>query len=270
MLNSDHSVLSFVPQETSFPSEDTPIGPATSIPPVGSHSAHFDRIDSSSSHHPSIDQSRSLSPATMTPFSVDAAETCHRPSALVEAEWAASYAAANQLRMSNTWEDAAGELLHKACYGAQQHEETMSFAATDDALNGDISDEYSLSTATAVLGNSSKSTMRILLPCDSFGDDDTMDDAVYASEVQSIIRPQEPPLSLNIFPDLKRANPITPLFADQSIAQHSTEVEGNQGNIRRTSGRRGRARPPISVLFLEHRLTDDKCDLKKRMFQAES
>lgn len=238
--------------------------------PVGSYSAHFDRIDSSSSHHPSTDRSKSLSPTKVIPFSNDAAETCHRPAALVDAAWAASYAAANQLRMSNTWEDAAGELLHKACNGAQQHEEVMSFAATDDALHGDISDEYSLSTATALLGNSSKSNMRILLPSDTFGDDDAMDDAVYASEVQSIIRPQEPPLSSNLFPDLMRASPITPLFADQSIAQNITEVEGNQGNIRPTRGRRGRARPPISVLFLEHRLTDDKYELKKRMFQTET
>jgi hypothetical protein len=271
MLNSDHSVMSFVPVDTSCSTVDTPSGAATTIPPIGRQSAHCDQIDSISSFHPFTGRSRSPSLTTMIAFSGAATETHRHPATVAEAAWAETYATANQLRMTSMWEDTTGELLHKACNGAQQHEDVMSFAATDDAINGDFSDEYSLSTATAVIGNSSTSNMKLLLPNDAFGDDDTMDDAFYVSEVQSIMRPQEPPLSSNLFPDLKRANPITPLFADQSIAQNNiTEVMDNQGDSRRRDGRHGRARPPISVLFLEHRLTDDKCDLKKRMFQTET
>jgi hypothetical protein len=265
MLNSDHSVMSFVPEDTSCSTVDTPSGAANTIPPIGMQSAHCDQIDPSSSYLQFTDRSRSPSPATMIAFSGAATETHRHPATVAEAVWAETYATANQLRMTSMWQDTTGELLHKACNGAQQREDVMSFAATDDAINGDFSDEYSLST-----GNRSTSNMKLLLPYDTFGDDDTMDDAVYVSEVHSIMRPQEPPLSSNLFPDLKRANPITPLFADQLIAQNITEAVDNQGNSRRTGGRHGRARPPISVLFLEHRLPDDKCELKKIMFQTET
>lgn len=234
------------------------------IPSSSGPSRPLDRIISSP-YHPSSNRSRSPSPPTINPY-VAAANANHHPAPPGEAVSAATYAAASQLRMTSTWEDTADELLHKTCNVVQQHEEVMSFASTEDAVYGDFSDEYSFTTSTAALESSSTtSAMKILNPYETFGDDDKMDGLVYSSAVHSIMRPQEPPLSLNFFPDIKRANPIISSSADDLMAQNDITNFDNQGDFKRTTGRHNRTKPPISVLYLEHRLKEDNYELKKRM-----